>query len=95
MSNDQSNNSSPQEQNYASRLRQLQQQQKASQATQAGKEMLKQQAKKRIWLWVAGILAGIFLNPITWIIIGCLFIIIVVVAVITQVPGFEFLLKLI
>lgn len=94
MSNDQSNNPSPQEQNYASRLRQLQQQQKASQATQVGAEMLKQQVKKRVWLWVAGILAGIFLNPITWIIIGCLFITIVVVAVITQIPGFEFLLKL-
>lgn len=84
-----------QEQNYASKLRQLQQAQKASQAKQAGADMLKQQVKKRIWLWVAGILAGIFLNPITWIIIGCLFIIIVVVAVITQIPGIGYLLKLI
>lgn len=83
------------EQNYASRLKQLQSAQKASQAKQAGAEILKQQVKKRIWIWVAGIAVGIIFNPITWIIIGSLFIIIVVIAVISQIPGLDYILKLI
>lgn len=84
-----------QEQNYASRLKQLQFAQKANQAKQAGAEILKQQVKKRIWIWVAGIAAGIIFNPITWIIIGSLFIIIIVIAVISQIPGLDYILKLI
>lgn len=90
---DQYNNSAPREHDYASRLRQLQTAQKASQAKQAGVEMLKKEVKKRVWIWIAGILAGIFLNPVTWMIIGILIVIALVVAIIVKIPGFEIIQK--
>lgn len=89
-SSDQYNNPAPQEQDYASRLKE-QTRAAAKQAKELGTDALKQQVKKRIWMWVAGIALAVA----PYVLLGLLiiFVIIIVVATVTKIPGFEYILK--
>lgn len=81
---------SNQEQNYASRLKEKT---RAAQraAREVGADVLKQQVKKRIWMWVGGIALAV--APFVLLGLLIIFIIIIVVATVTKIPGFEYILK--
>ncbi|MFZ5391235.1 MAG: hypothetical protein ACOZAJ_03110, partial [Patescibacteria group bacterium] len=79
---EQDNNEQQMEQQYAEQLEMERRQQLMKQAGQLGQqtalgeakdkavELAKQQVKKTILKWLAGIILSIFGNPITWIIVA-------------------------
>lgn len=85
-SRDQYHNPAFQERNYAEQLRQMRQKSSMAQKTQqAGIDILKKQVKKRVVWWIIGIIAANL--PFILIGIGILFIIIITVVLIEQIPG--------